>query len=286
MKRMSITFLAALAMLTLLTLAQPAKTHGYVLAGTMSLQGSPCFNVDPGIGNTSRDDHYRWAQQQDATKLTNNLAWKIGILFNCSSVSDDQLAKGFGEMSGIIGDYVSNPACFNNDQSVTGRDRSAHERWARTKTREQVRDNLQWKAVAAMKCLNRDQQVAFFADQSAALAKIPSGGDGGTGNAGGSLGGYWKVTCCNEELSWDVTINQQGNGFSGAFSDAVGGGLVTNGQLRGNAIEFDRSGAWGSQHWSGQLVNDGGRLKVINGIWTGAYLDRYPGRNNWHAEKK
>ena len=149
-------------------------------------QGSRCFDVDPGIGNPNRDDHYRWAQPIDSTRLMNNLSWKIGILFNCQYVSGDQLARGFGQMSGIIGDYVSNPACFNNDPNVTGRDRGAHEQWARTKTREQVRNNLQWKAVAAMKCLNRDYQLAFFADESAVLARIPSGSGGGGGGGGGA----------------------------------------------------------------------------------------------------
>lgn len=239
MKRMGITFLAALAMLTLLTLAQPAKTRGDVLASTMTPQGSPCFNVDPGIGNPSRDDHYRWAQQRDSNVLMNNLGWKIGILFNCSSVSGDQLAKGFGEMSGIIGDYVSNPACFNNDQSVTGRDRSAHERWARTKTREQVRDNLQWKAVAAMKCLNRDQQVAFFADESAALAKIPSGSGGGGvgGGSGGPVNGRWNSTASNpvnivqNGVTWTWTVegsNEPGRGtIQGDYLRATWGAGAT-----------------------------------------------------------
>jgi hypothetical protein len=219
---MAITFLAAVAMLTLWMSGQPAKTHGDVLASTMTLQVSPCFNVDPGIGNPNRDDHFRWAQQQDSTKLANNLAWKIGIIFNCSSMSGDQLVRGFGAMSGIIADYVSNPACFNNDVSVTGRDRSAHERWARTKSREQVRDNLQWKAVAAMKCLNRDYQVAFFADESAAVAKIPSGGggDGGAGcrseytmNAPSSAGVYQKIN-----ISFSAPADHNPKGWIGIYA--------------------------------------------------------------------
>src|SRR6266446_5084722 len=66
------------------------------------IQGSRCFDVDPGIGNPNRDDHYRWAQQVDSTRLMNNLAWKIGIIFNCQYVSNDQVVRGFGEMSAMI----------------------------------------------------------------------------------------------------------------------------------------------------------------------------------------
>lgn len=199
MKR-SLTSILLLMVLVLLSqvssLASSIGKTPHSIAEVFAIQDSPCFAIDPGLGNTNRDEHYRWAQQQDSTKLMNNLAWKIGILFNCSSVSGDQLAKGFGQMSGIIADYVSNPTCFNDDPHVTGRDRSAHEKWARTKTREQVRDNLQWKAVAAMKCLNRESQLAFFADESAALARVPSssereggGGESGSGRGGGNCPG-------------------------------------------------------------------------------------------------
>jgi hypothetical protein len=262
MKRTGITFLAALAMLTLWTLARPAKTHGDVLASTMTPQGSPCFNVDPGIGNPSRDDHYRWAQQRDSNVLMNNLAWKIGIIFNCSSVNGDQLASGFGAMSGIIGDYVSNPACFNNDVAVTGRDRSAHERWARTKSREQVRDNLQWKAVAAMKCLNRDQQVAFFADESAALAKIPSGnGGGGGGGTGGAVNGRWNSTASppvnivqnGETWTWTVEgSNEPGRGtIQGDYLKATWGGGAS---ASGTITRRDSSGNAKEIRWSNGVV--------------------------------
>ncbi len=102
----------------------------------------------------------------------------------------------------------------------------------------------------------------------------------------GNLVGLWNIKCCNDELGWTLHItNHDGNNFSGSFSGGAGDGAV-NGQLRGNTIEFVRSGGWGKQQWSAQLVNDGGGLRMINGVWTGDYLDRYPGRNNWHAERK
>ncbi len=112
-------------------------------------------------------------------------------------------------------------------------------------------------------------------------------GGGGGGGGGGTLKGEWDLRCCNDELGWTLSItNQEGATFSGSFSANTGGGVVTNGRLRGNTIEFDRVFGSSRQHWSAQLVNDGGRLRMINGVWTGDYLDRYQGRNNWHAEKK
>jgi hypothetical protein len=102
----------------------------------------------------------------------------------------------------------------------------------------------------------------------------------------GNLVGEWNIKCCNDDLGWTLHItSQDGTNFSGSFSGGAGDGAV-NGQVRGNTIEFVRSGGWGKQQWSAQLVNDGGGLRMINGVWTGDYLDRYPGRNNWHAEKK
>jgi len=80
--------------------------------------------------------------------------------------------------------------------------------------------------------------------------------------------------------------NPNGAEFSGSLSEAHSGGNITNGLVSGNTIEFVRSGSWGKQRWSAQLVNDGGGLRTVNGVWTGDYLDQFVGRNNWHAEKK
>lgn len=268
MKRMGITFLATLALLTLWT-TQPSKTHGNVLGTTMTPQGSPCFNVDPGIGNPSRDDHYRWAQQRDSNVLMNNLAWKIGIIFNCSSVNGDELARGFGAMSGIIGDYVSNPACFNNDVAVTGRDRSAHEQWARAKSREQVRDNLQWKAVAAMKCLNRDYQVAFFADESAALARIPSG-NGGGGGGGGSAN--WTGSWTSTEGGF-MNLTQQGNTVTGEYGSGSG---KVSGTVNGRVLTL----TWQRGGYSGTAVLT---LSADGSKYSGYYT---PGQVPWSGERR
>jgi hypothetical protein len=102
----------------------------------------------------------------------------------------------------------------------------------------------------------------------------------------GSLMGHWQVKCCNESLSWTLSITEQrGNSFSGHFSPGHGGGTVTHGHVLGNTISFVRSDSWGTQYWSAQLVNDRGTLKMMQGVWTGDYLNQYQGRNNWHAEK-
>lgn len=97
----------------------------------------------------------------------------------------------------------------------------------------------------------------------------------------GSLKGNWNLACCKNSLKYTLVINQQqSNSFSGYFDG--GNGNVTNGQVRGNVIEFDRS----SQHWSGQLVTVQGKLQIVNGNWTGAYADQFKGQTDWHAEKQ
>ncbi|MBC7875165.1 MAG: hypothetical protein H7Y01_14270 [Ferruginibacter sp.] len=102
----------------------------------------------------------------------------------------------------------------------------------------------------------------------------------------GNLVGEWNLKCCNDYHMWTLHItSQDGTNFSGSFSGGAGDGAV-NGQVRGNTIDFVRSGGWGKQQWSAQLVNDGGGLRMISGVWTGEFLANYPGRNNWHAEKK
>jgi hypothetical protein len=105
--------------------------------------------------------------------------------------------------------------------------------------------------------------------------------------SGSNLVGEWFLKCCNDELQWKLHIkNQNGSDFSGSFNDVNGGGNITNGKINGNNIEFVRSGNWGSQKWTAQLTTVGGQQRIVNGVWTGDYLDAYKGKNNWHAEKK
>lgn len=112
-----------------------------------------------------------------------------------------------------------------------------------------------------------------------------------------SLLGEWSLKCCNDSLAWIMTIEKQdGSSFSGKQTNESSGGvptayasntfMIVNGRISGNTVEFDRTdGSW-KQHWRGTLVDDREGMRMINGIWTGDYLDQYQGRNNWHAEKK
>ena len=105
--------------------------------------------------------------------------------------------------------------------------------------------------------------------------------------AGGELVGEWNLKCCNDALAWTMTITtQNGAEFSGTLSEAFSGGVITNGVVNGNSIEFVRSGSWGRQKWTGQIIKDGASFRMVNGVWTGDYQDRYVGQNTWHAEKK
>jgi hypothetical protein len=101
--------------------------------------------------------------------------------------------------------------------------------------------------------------------------------NGSTGS--GILIGQWEVHAAGYTLTMNIT-NQDGNTFSGSFVGEESGGKVLNGQLRGNTIEFDRERGW-KQHWSAQLVNEGGRLRMVNGFWSGD-----GGKGDWDGVKK
>lgn len=108
---------------------------------------------------------------------------------------------------------------------------------------------------------------------------------GTAGGGGGTLTGDWNFSCCDGEFTGILRISsQEGATFAGSFENIQAGGAVRNGQVRGNRIDFDRIASGFQQHYSAELVNDGGRLKMINGVWSGGYQER--GKTNWHAEKK
>jgi hypothetical protein len=164
---------------------------------------------------------------------------------------------------------VQNPVCFNNDSGVTVRDRAAHEAWARTKTRTQVRDNLLWKTGAATRCLDRPNLVAFFADMSAVLARVPerSGGGAGSSSGGGTTNGSfsanvgrwsWSATCSGSVYTGTFTIanvNPDGT-FGGAFQQngtASYDGTIA-GRFQSGRVSFTRR--WSGpdqQQWDGTL---------------------------------
>jgi hypothetical protein len=117
------------------------------------------------------------------------------------------------------------------------------------------------------------------------VKQLSGSGNGGTTPGGATITGSWQWRACNDEYGLLIGITAtDGTNFTGGFEN--GNGTIKNGTLRGNRIEFDRDGGGWQQHYSGQVVNDRGQLKIINGVWSGAYVDRCAGRANWHAEKR
>ena len=55
--------------ITVMVLQITTSANKAAVGAANAIQGNRCFDVDPGIGNPSRDDHYRWAQQFDSTKV-------------------------------------------------------------------------------------------------------------------------------------------------------------------------------------------------------------------------
>jgi hypothetical protein len=99
----------------------------------------------------------------------------INLLYHRPSVSDDRFAAAFADFSVVIARRVRNAACLNNDQGVVSADRAAHYQWAKTKTRQQLLQNLEWKMVAGFRCLDAARQKTFFADLSVPIAQAPAG---------------------------------------------------------------------------------------------------------------
>lgn len=103
--------------------------------------------------------------------------------------------------------------------------------------------------------------------------------------SGVDIKGMWQWHSCNDEYAMLIGFSSLdgGGNFTGGFEN--GNGEIKNGTLRGDRIEFDRVSGW-TQHYSGQMVNAGGKLKIVNGAWSGAYIEKCAGRANWHAEKQ
>jgi hypothetical protein len=73
--------------------------------------------------------------------------------------------------------------------------------------------------------------------------------------------------------------------FEGGFEN--GNGAIKDGRVSGNQITFTRV-IYGDQvqkHW-GTLVNEGGRLKIIDGGWSGYYQETCNEAKTWRAEKR
>lgn len=135
--------------------------------------GHNCFASNPGAGSINRSDHFGWAQQQDGSVLESALKNKISLLFNCPSVTSEQVTSAFADYSVLIARYVQNSTCFNGDAGAINTNWSSHKQWAAKQTRSQLLSNLQWKMGAAFKCLDRTGQSNLFADSSVTTAKAP-----------------------------------------------------------------------------------------------------------------
>ena len=166
-----------------------------------------CFAANPAAGNPEKMKHAEWARSQTLDTLVNDLWHKIVMVYGCTVVSGDQAAQLFGELSGLIARRANDARCFGGDRGAINTDDAAHERWARTKTRTQVRDNLGAKAIAALKCLDAGHnRVDFFAHASMVLTRAPTRAGHGI-NCG--LGQYALA---------GVAPQRAGTGFSVTFS--------------------------------------------------------------------
>lgn len=102
-----------------------------------------------------------------------------------------------------------------------------------------------------------------------------------------SVLGQWDLKCCNDGIGWLMTIDKQSGGtFSGVLSADAWGGLIQNGIIRGDVIEFDRVGGDWRQHWTGRLVRVGGGLQMVDGVWSGSFVENFVGRTNWRAVRR
>lgn len=152
--------------------ASPRNTNTNVNANVTS--STDCFAEDPRAGSTNRATHYSWAKDQTVGRLQGNLNFKLDLLFQCKSMNAQRLAERYADVSVIIAGYVPDANCFGGDAGVINNKASDHKAWGLTQGANGMRENLEWKIGAALKCLVGSRQASFFADVSVALA---GGGD-------------------------------------------------------------------------------------------------------------
>ncbi len=149
------------------------------------------------------------------------------MVYNCDAVSGDQAARAFGEISSLIARRAPDARCFNGDQGAINSDAAGHEQWARTKSRAVVRDNLAWKAAAAIRCLDAgNNRLDFFATASATLARVPGGAtpaSAGNCNSGQySLAGVPPTRTGGQiTVNWTAPANHPERDWIAIFPDGV-----------------------------------------------------------------
>ena len=129
-----------------------------------------CFTSNAAAGSTDWNNHYRWAQSQTPVKLKSAIQQKLDLVFNCTTVSDDETFDDFAAISVIVARYVPNAACFEGDAGVVSTEPSGHRNWARERGRAVALDNLKSKAAAALDCLDGTKRASFYADVSVVAA--------------------------------------------------------------------------------------------------------------------
>ena len=134
-----------------------------------------CAADDPGMGSTNRSEHFLWAQRQTVAGLSANLASKISRLFSCPSLTGDQLADAYADISVVIARSVRNWDCFAGDRGALSEDWSAHKEWASNKSQSDLVSNLRGKMSTAFKCLDRSGKSSLFAGSSVAIARTSAG---------------------------------------------------------------------------------------------------------------
>ena len=227
--------------IAILFLFIPLSGHFAIVSGQ---EGGNCFSADRAMGSTKRNDHYNWAQEQNASRLEANLKSKIEFLYKCSSVSGEGFANLFADISSAIANSVQNTACFNNDRGATGADRTAHYDWAKTKTRQQVFQNLQWKTVAGFRCLDSSGQKSFFADLSVLIAQAGAGKQVGDSDP---QNGRWRLTAIVPQgqpypgsYTIEINLTERNGNLTGSGTWSNGQRSNFTGELRNNEIVLYR----------------------------------------------
>jgi hypothetical protein len=83
----------------------------------------------------------------------------------------DKVSSAYADVSVVVARHVPDANCFNGDAGAANKVWSDHKSWSLDKPIRVMRENLQWKISAALKCLDRSRQNSFFADMSVAIAE-------------------------------------------------------------------------------------------------------------------
>ncbi len=242
MKKIFKSFLLTIRIISFIILFAPPHV--------MAQQVTGCFASDPGMGSTNRNDHYNWAQGHAASELQENLEAKIDILYSCPSINDNAFAAAFADYSVIIAQFAQKANCIKNDPGAMSTTRATHSNWAKTKSRLQLLENLQWKAAVVFTCLDSREQKTFFVALSVVIAQttpatIITKNPGGNKDAPGEWKVWVKTSPCSGRFDW-ISVAKQNPSGAGNFYFLVdhiisGTGCTTTGCTFERAMEVANS---------------------------------------------